>query len=147
MKSLVIPILVALLGLSAAPALAADVFTVNVPYQFAALDPSITSVGIFCQVRGYEPVTNKFMTFAPVKNTSVPIVKGAASGQVTLVFKTEDFSAQQQAILGAVTDAQCHFSLVTSTGSYFPYGNETQPVLAHKAGTTLSTYSTGTFPK
>jgi hypothetical protein len=25
--------------------------------------------------------------------------------------------------------------------------NETQPVLAHKAGTTLSTYATGTFPK
>jgi hypothetical protein len=81
MKSPVIPTLVALLGLSAAPALAADVFTVNVPYKFAALDPSITSVGISCQVRGYEPVTNKFMTFAPVKNTSVPVVKGAASGQ------------------------------------------------------------------
>ncbi len=148
MKMLLIPTAVAALSLSIAPALAADVFTVNVPYQFASLDPSVKSISIACRVRGYEPVTKKFMTFTPTKSGSVPVVNGAAGpAQLTVVFKTEDFTLQEQTILSAVTDAQCNFGLVTPTGTYAPTDASMQPVMAHKAGTKLQTFSTGSFPK
>ncbi len=139
---------IAALAMMTTPAFAADVFSVTVPYQFASLDPSVTAISIACRVRGYEPVTKKFMTFTSNKFTTVPVVKGAAGpGQVTIVFKTEDFTDNEQVILSAVTDAQCNFNLVTATGSYAPSDSATQPVMAHKAGTPLNTYSTGTFPK
>lgn len=116
----------------------ADAFTINVPVEFKSLDAAVTAVRIHCSVTGKDPVTLGPKSFGPSsgKWVDLPIVGGAYGGPstVTLVFKTEDFSAAEQAALGTVTGGACEFSLRAGGAGYQPYGGETAPILAQKPG-------------
>jgi hypothetical protein len=119
------------------PAAAADLFTISVPYEFASLDPSVTHVTIGCHLEGKDAVTQNMVNFGPTmgKTQEVPVTKGGATGTVTLVFRTEDFSQKELASLNNVGGGTCRFGLRAGGQLYQPYETSTGPVLSHKGGT------------
>jgi hypothetical protein len=114
----------------------ADAFTINVPVEFKNLNAAVTAVRIRCVLTGRDPVTLVPRIFGPGwgrKSVDLPVAGGAYKGRspVTLVFKTEDFTALEQAALGNVTAGGCDFSILTDGSmEYVPYGGESGPILA-----------------
>jgi hypothetical protein len=140
-------------SLALAPAAsAATAFTINVPVSFQSLNAAVVQVVITCHVSGNDPVTGQNRTFGPVmgKSTNLPLANGnyAGPGAIAILFDTSDFTPQEQASLGNVTQAACSFALQSTDGNlYIPYGSETTPILAHKPGTVLRSITQAMIPK
>ncbi len=136
--------------LAAAPAFAADAFTLEIPVEFKNLNPAIKSVLIRCLLEGEDPATHKPHAFGKPKSLSLALTNGNYTGPtpVKIVYQTQDFAAADQPLLNSVATAQCNFDLVTATGTLNPAnGATTNPVLEHKNGTPYETISHGTVPK
>ena len=136
---------------AASPALGADLFTINVPVEFKSLNSAITGVEINCHIQGKDPVTFNTRNFGSAmgKSVTLPVTGGNYTGPspVAVVFKTEDFSSDEQKSLSSVTGGTCHFTLNAGGNSYQPYGGETSPTLAQKPGAPFKWTTTFTFPK
>ena len=136
----------------ALPAAAADAFTITVPVEFKSLHPDIKSVRIHCRLRGPDPATGSVRDWGDAmgKSINLPLTNGNYTGpaQVNIVFKTEDFSPQDQTNLGAINQAACNFILVANNGTlYSPTGAQNTPVLGAKPGTQIKQNVKATIPK
>ena len=143
-------LLAAVFAAAAPAALAIDAFTISVPVDFKSLNSSVSAVRIRCSLQMRDAVTGTPMAFGPAagKSADLPVTGGNYTGPSPLVFvfRTEDFSAAEQATLSSVTGGRCWFNLITPTGQYIPYGGETTPVLAQRPGTPFRSQVTFTFP-
>jgi hypothetical protein len=144
MKMIATVFAVAASALVLAPAaLAADAFTITVPVEFKSLHPDIKSVRVICHVRGPDPATGKLRDWGSDpygKSVNLALTNGNYTGpaQVTVVFRTEDFTPQEQANLGAINQATCNFGLSAADGKlYAPTGAQNTPLLGAKPGTTI----------
>ena len=136
MKSLVTALGFAL-GIATSSAFAADAVVINVPVHFNSIDPAVQTVSIRCFLKGKNPLTGNDESFQAYKTIELPLVNGDYTGPspITLTFKTEDLSQDEQAKLKSLTQVSCQFFLVIAGSAKIPYGSEPPGPLGHKAGT------------
>lgn len=81
-----------LAGASAAQA--APMVTLSVPVQLARLDPTIRNFHLRCRLAGTDPTTGSYGPLGPDLLTPwTPLVGGAYSGTVTVVFDSAVYTA------------------------------------------------------
>jgi hypothetical protein len=132
-----------LLAFFATAAMAADLFTLNVPVEVSHLHPSVTQIRVLCHLTGRDAATGNPTNYGPTmgKSQTFPVTAGAFTGTALIVFNTADFTPAQLTNLTSVSSGDCMLQLFASGNWYQPYSSSTGPVVAHAVGTPFNSQS------
>ncbi len=126
---------------------AADLFTLYVPVQVTQLHPTVTQVGVRCELSGRHPATGVQTLFARQPAMWFPVASGTYNGTATVIFRTEDFTFTGLTDPSYVNTAFCELQLRTSDGAiYVPNPLLSGPVVGYQPGTLYRNQTTQTIP-
>lgn len=143
-----ITIVVAVL-LTATAAMAADLFTLQIPVTVSHLHPDITQVEVDCWLNGRTGPSATPTHWGGMKFVRFPVTRGSFTGTATIVWRTEDFTPTELPLLSDVFSGDCQLGLITPTGSYIAYSGirgDHPAYTDHVTGTPFSTQVHFTIP-